>query len=187
MAYPIDLVFWDWVGTLAASDFMLNFCIEQVAADNGKVGVNRNNAADNFSKTEIEQVRHCLRSLSPNFVPYAWSLVQSFSKVPVRQVIVSNGSYYEIERLLELAPFKDFDLILTSDKFPAKPDKAMFVHALDHFKIDKKRAIFIGDTTIDQTAAQNLDMRFFMVDGRLQSYKKIADAFGLGVPTSGNN
>ena len=42
-----------------------------------------------------------------------------------------------------------FSIIMTTDNFPPKPDKAMALHALKALKIKNSEAFMIGDTVYD--------------------------------------
>jgi len=60
--------------------------------------------------------------------------------------------------LFELRP--TFDLILTRDEVPMKPDPAGITHAMSHFGIGAGRTVVVGDSWLDGTAAQRAGVPF---------------------------
>jgi phosphoglycolate phosphatase len=53
-----------------------------------------------------------------------------------------------------------FDLILTRDEVPMKPDPTGITHAMTHFGIETHGTVMVGDSWLDGTAAQKAGVRF---------------------------
>jgi len=53
-----------------------------------------------------------------------------------------------------------FDLILTRDEVPMKPDPTGITHAMEHFRIDGSRTVMVGDSWLDGTAAHRAGVPF---------------------------
>jgi phosphoglycolate phosphatase len=53
-----------------------------------------------------------------------------------------------------------FDLVLTRDEVPMKPDPTGILHAMTTFDIDPSRTVMVGDSWLDGTAAQRCGVPF---------------------------
>ena len=158
------VVFWDWVGTLVSSDFFFGY---HAKAPCGNLMLLEQ--ANKYARVEN----------SVSYIPFAWTLVEDFHKMGMKQVIVSNGSLAEVSAQLECAPFKQFDFVLTACAYTPKPNTHMFDHALAQLKVEKSEAIFIADSPVDEVAAHAADIDFYKVDAHITSYYKIAQVFGF--------
>ncbi len=164
----LKLVFWDWSDTLISIKTLMNFHKEKsrVAKESGIYL----DMMQELDKTGIE------------FIPYAWSLVMKFAqneagaKSGIKQVIVTNASTKEMAEQLLYAPYHNFDLILTADKFKPKPDPEMFLYALNQLDIKPSESIFIGDSESDLWAARKMEIPFYKVNLTMQSYQTISSA-----------
>ncbi|PZA08365.1 MULTISPECIES: HAD family hydrolase [unclassified Meiothermus] len=56
-----------------------------------------------------------------------------------------------------------FDLVLTREDGPPKPAPDLLLKALEHFALDRRQAIFVGDSWADQQAAQQAGIRAFFL------------------------
>jgi|GEM_PF-2623622 len=176
MKSGVKIVFWDWLGTLVSSHFCVKFYLQQIRTEAGIASADLDDMK-NLSPEEIIKLKNILAKKGELWIPYAWSLVNSFSQKRVRQVIVSNGSYDSIAQKISNSPFRDFDMILTSSKFDPKPSPQMVQYALGKFGIKPEQAVFIGDAPVDMETARVSGIGFYQVDGSLKSYQKIAEIF----------
>ena len=53
-----------------------------------------------------------------------------------------------------------FDLILTRDEVPMKPDPTGITHAMTHFDIGADRTVMVGDSWLDGAAARHAGVQF---------------------------
>ena len=166
MNNTLKLVFWDWLGTLITSDYMLDYYLKQTP---GSV-----KAQDFYSYKKKMLANHWV-----GYIPYAWCLVEKFQEQKIKQVIVTNGSIQELKEQLEDAPFKDFDDLLTASNFNPKPDIQMFEYAMHKFNAKPEEVLFIGDSKTDALAAQAMDLKFCHVDNSMLSYFKVAQEYGF--------
>lgn len=178
MKNSVKIVFWDWLGTLVSSHFNLKFYLQEIRSQNSN-GISSLQLDDSnkLTQEEIAQLRNMIAKKGEVWIPYAWSLVNSFASKKVRQVIVSNGNYDSIAKNVSHSPFDRFDMILTSSKFPPKPSAEMIEYALEKFNLKPEQAILIGDAPVDMQTAKNTQVQYYQVDGSLESYLKIANQF----------
>ena len=94
--------------------------------------------------------------------------------------LVSNGFKQDLDHVLrELRLEKWFDVVVCIDSCScAKPDKKIFLYALNKLEVKPSEAIFIGDSVeIDYEGAMNVGIKPFIIDreGKIPSqYDKIA-------------
>ena len=82
----------------------------------------------------------------------AEELLASLRRNGVRCALVTNNSRQSVDTVLGRFPLV-FDLILTRDDGPAKPDPTAFVRALDALGVEPGEAVAIGDAHLDLIAA----------------------------------
>lgn len=166
----VRMVFWDWLGTLTASDFLYEYYLKQKTL----------NLQDNMQELK-EYKKEMLDNHWVGYIPYAWSLIKNFHQMGIKQAIATNCSKDQLLAQLENAPFKDFDEILTISEFNPKPDTQMFEYALKKHNIKAQDAIFIGDSANDELVAKALNMQFYAVNSSMMSYFEIANKFNLAI------
>lgn len=79
--------------------------------------------------------------------------------------IISTKLRYRIEDTLEVYGIRDFvDLIIGGEDVQChKPDPEGIYKALDYFKVEKEKVVYIGDSYIDAEAAKNAGVDFMGV------------------------
>jgi len=166
--YFMKLIFWDWLGTLVSSDYLLNYYLKE--------------AQDPISEKEFyEYKKEMLENNWVGYLPYAWQLVEKFNEAGVKQVVATNSSKSQLEDELKGAPFTKFDELLTVSEFNPKPDTQMFEYALAKYGCKSEDAIFIGDSNSDAIAANKSSIEFCSVDSGLLGYFKIARKFNFNL------
>ncbi len=85
-------------------------------------------------------------------LPGAEALLSLLHERGVRCALVTNNSRRSADAVLRRHPLP-FDLVLTRDDGPAKPDPSSFRAALAHFAVEPARALAIGDAHLDLLAA----------------------------------
>lgn len=151
----LKIVFWDWSGTLI-SDAKLCY-------PNSSLIKNRGASLQFRSRFD--------------FVKPSWFLVEKFLSLHLRQIIVTNGIKRNVLKFLNFNPF---DMILTSEEYPAKPNIDMFEYASSFYNVkDKNEMIMIGDSQWDKIAAENFKIEFFDINDHFNSVLKIINRFDL--------
>jgi REG-2-like HAD superfamily hydrolase len=94
--------------------------------------------------------------------------------------LVSNGFKQDLQHVLgELGLEKWFDVVVCIDSCNcAKPDKEIFLYALDKLGVKASEALFIGDSVVyDYEGAMNVGIKSYLIDreGKISNqYNKIA-------------
>ncbi|MBA7626895.1 (S)-2-haloacid dehalogenase [subsurface metagenome] len=94
--------------------------------------------------------------------------------------LVSNGFKQDLQHVLgELGLKKWFDAVVCIDSCNcAKPDKEIFLYALDKLGVKAHEAVFVGDSVLyDYEGAMNVGIKPYLIDreGKIQSrYDTIA-------------
>jgi 2-haloalkanoic acid dehalogenase type II len=94
--------------------------------------------------------------------------------------LVSNGFKQDLEYILgELGLEKWFDVVVCIDSCNcAKPDKEIFLYALDKLGVKASEALFVGDSVVhDYEGALNVGIKSYLIDreGKISNqYNKIA-------------
>lgn len=151
----LDLVFWDWAGTLVVNNINMFSGAPEVKSDVALLDLKR---------------RVCINKI-------AWYLVERLLKNGISQVVVSNGTKRSIVRHLKSNPF---DMILTSEEYAKKPDTEMLEVAAERLsKFDKTKMIMIGDSEQDCCVAKNFGVEFFNIAERSNCVPEILKKFNL--------
>ena len=84
-----------------------------------------------------------------------------------------------------------FDLVLTRDEVPMKPDPAGILHAMSTFEADAARTVMVGDSWLDGTAAARVSVPFIgfrprpgILDERGVPYWAIVEQLGGADPAA---
>jgi len=85
-------------------------------------------------------------------IPGAHELLGLLTHRAVRTALVTNNSRRSAEAVLRRCNLS-FDLVLTRDDVPTKPEPTAFLHALKVFRVDPVEAVAIGDAHLDLIAA----------------------------------
>jgi len=134
---------------------------------------------ERLSIGEIIALGECSAS---SLVPEAWRIVLDYERAGMQNSTIEDDAREELAALrrqgLRLAVLTNnarqatsdaldrfdlkamFDLVLTRDDVAMKPDPAGVRHALAHFGDAALRAVVVGDSWMDGTAAQRADVPF---------------------------
>jgi len=112
--------------------------------------------------------------------PDAESTLSQLRAKGLKLGLVSNGFKQDLKHILgELGLKKWFDVVVCIESCNcAKPDKEIFLYALDKLGVKPSEAIFIGDSVVhDYEGASNVGIKPLLIDreGKIQGrYDKIA-------------
>lgn len=151
----LELVYWDWSGTLFSRDI---------------------DSYPNYDLIKNNCVR-CDLKKKTGLSTVAWFLVDCFLKKGIKQVIVSNGLKKNILKCLRNNPF---DLILTAEEYEGKPSVEMLQCASEKLNIfDKIKMIVIGDERVDEMVAKKYGVKFFDINNSFECGLNILTQFDL--------
>jgi HAD superfamily hydrolase (TIGR01509 family) len=78
-----------------------------------------------------------------------------------KTAIATNRTDTMMQLLLEFDLDAQFDLVVTCrDVLRPKPDPEPLLKILDHFRVPAQRLVYVGDSQVDQQAAQGANVRF---------------------------
>jgi phosphoglycolate phosphatase len=87
--------------------------------------------------------------------------LQTLRDAGFRLSVLTNNARPATLTALDLFQLRSpFDLILTRDEVPMKPDPTGITQAMQHFGIDGSRTVMVGDSWLDGTAAQRAGVAF---------------------------
>ncbi len=87
-------------------------------------------------------------------IPGTHELLDLLHRHSVLRALITNNSRRSVETVLRRFALS-FDLVLTRDDEPTKPDPAGFARALAELRVDPADAVAIGDAHLDLIAAQS--------------------------------
>ena len=91
----------------------------------------------------------------------AASALQALREAGFRLSVLTNNARPATLTALDLFELRAaFDLILTRDEVPMKPDPTGITQAMEHFGIDGSRTVMVGDSWLDGAAAQRAGVPF---------------------------
>jgi HAD superfamily hydrolase (TIGR01509 family) len=85
-------------------------------------------------------------------IPGTHEILESLRRHSIRCALITNNSRRSVETVLRRYRLS-FDLVLTRDDGPTKPDPESFVRALAQLQVDPSDAVAIGDAHLDLIAA----------------------------------
>jgi HAD superfamily hydrolase (TIGR01509 family) len=88
-----------------------------------------------------------------DLIPGAHEILECLRRHSVRCVLITNNSRRSAETVLRRCRLS-FELVLTRDDGPTKPDPEAFVRALAQLQVEPRDAVAIGDAHLDLIAAQ---------------------------------
>lgn len=188
---PVDLIIFDLDGTLIDSKKDIATAVNLTLADMdvlplkehviyGYVGegvrqlIKRSVGADNRSRCdEALEIfrRHYLDHLldTTRFHPGIDDVLAHFSNKP-KAIVTNKPTDYTMAILKGLDVVDQFEMVIGSEGTQElKPHPAMILKALEGFKVDRSKAVMIGDSVLDIQAAQAAGI------------KSCAVAYGMGV------
>lgn len=95
---------------------------------------------------------------SGELIPGTHELLELLHRHSVRCALITNNSRRSAETVLTRYSLP-FDLVLTRDDGPTKPDPESFVRALAQLHVDPGEAVAIGDAHLDLIAAHRAGIR----------------------------
>jgi phosphoglycolate phosphatase len=91
----------------------------------------------------------------------AAAALQALREAGFRLSVLTNNARPATLTALDLFKLRAaFDLILTRDEVPMKPDPTGITHAMEHFGIAGGRTVMVGDSWLDGAAAQRAGVPF---------------------------
>jgi HAD superfamily hydrolase (TIGR01509 family) len=91
-------------------------------------------------------------------IPGTHEILESLRRHSARCALITNNSRQSAETVLRRYRLS-FDLVLTRDDGPTKPDPEGFVRALAQLHVDPSEAVAIGDAHLDLIAAHRAGIR----------------------------
>jgi len=79
-------------------------------------------------------------------------LLELLKKHRVRCALVTNNTRRSVDIVLRRCGLS-FDLVLTRDEVPTKPEPTAFLHAMEQFNVEARETVAIGDAHLDLLAA----------------------------------
>jgi phosphoglycolate phosphatase len=122
--------------------------------------------------------------------PDARSTLHGLRDLGFRLAVMTNNARAATLAALELFDLRSaFDLVLTRDEVPMKPDPAGIVKAMATFEAVAARTVMVGDSWLDGTAAHRASVPFIgfrprpgILDERGVAYWAIVEQLGELVP-----
>ena len=97
--------------------------------------------------------------------PHVREVLTQLRRDGVRLAVVTNKEGRYTQTVLDahqLAPL--FDVVISGDTFPTKkPDPVGILSCLDQFEVVRRRALFVGDSSIDVATARNADVSVWVL------------------------
>ena len=186
---PIDLIIYDWDGTLMNSVQVITDCIKLAFSENSIeltdneasyiIGMGLVEAIEFLAKPhmgdlyddEKEALTHSiLQSYKSHFTARADTSLHPFPGVPealrelrergVRLALATGKSRAGLERDFANSGLGDhFAMTRTIDDAPAKPNPQMIREILEALNVDADHALMVGDTSFDLEMAQRAKVR----------------------------
>jgi phosphoglycolate phosphatase len=131
-------------------------------------------ASESFGENYLHIVHQSVCDAYPDVVETLETLWQG--NVPM-VCITNKAEAFTIPLLKNLGFAKYFSLVLSGDSLPKqKPDPLPLLHACEHFNVDPKHAVFVGDSCNDVKAAKAAAMRVICVPYGYNHGNPIQDA-----------
>jgi len=165
----LKIIFWDWEGTL----FVPNIALKSL-----KYVFDIKSEKQNIDQNTLNLIKK-FNSKNGAFIPYNWTLVEKFSKLNFKQIIISNGSYEVIYNTLKENKINYFDSILSADFFKPKPDTEMIEYVINKENFKREDCYFLGDSSNDYFAAKRAKITYFKLNSDIDNAYKVASFFKL--------
>jgi len=143
----------DWIGHGTRT------LLIQALAFAGDTTVDTVRQSDSLALIAVEFDKHYQRRCGTrsHLYPQVREVLQVLRDQGVRLAVVTNKEGRYTETVLaahNLGPL--FDRVISGDTLPAKkPDPAGVLACMDQFQVDRSRALFVGDSSIDAATARN--------------------------------
>lgn len=125
------------------------------------------------SKEKIKEMAEYFRSKYFGFyfpvlarlMPETKKALKELRAKGVKTALVTNGRHEYVERVTSYFQLKELIdyAVSVEDVKQIKPSPEPIKHALDHFKLKPEEALYVGDTEIDEKAAQAAGVHFALV------------------------
>jgi phosphoglycolate phosphatase len=122
--------------------------------------------------------------------PDARATLHGLRELGFRLAVMTNNARPATLAALDLFDLRTaFDLVLTRDEVPMKPDPAGILHAMSSFEAEAGRTVMVGDSWLDGTAAARVPVPFVgfrprpgILDERGVPYWAIVEQLGELIP-----
>ncbi len=137
------------------------------------LGAPKNKIPEMAEKHEKEFLKHLNKI---QIFPETEVILSALKENGLKLAVLSNNRKIVVDSTIEHFNLKKyFDIIMGIETKP-KPHPDGLLKILDTFKIDKTRAIYVGDTEVDRETGKNADVRTVIVGKEL---KTLLDLPGL--------
>lgn len=151
----------DWIGH-GTRELLI-----QALAFSGQTSVAAVRASPTLALIAAEFDKHYQRRCGTrsHLYPHVREVLTQLRRDGVRLAVVTNKEGRYTQTVLDahqLAPM--FDVVISGDTFPTKkPNPAGILSCLDQFEVVRRRALFVGDSSIDVATARNADVSVWVL------------------------